>query len=142
MPKVKYPIFKFLHRGQKGFTLIELLVVIAILGIIAAIIVPNITKFIGEGVKEAAITETHNVQLAVTAAMADAKTASVAEPGSFGNTGHEPEAPFTGTTMLVYTIGTTTYHVGDYILNGAAAVKGEYEVGVAGNVSMTWYPGL
>ncbi len=47
MPKTKYPIFKCMHRGEKGFTLIELLVVIAILGIIAAVVVLNITGFFG-----------------------------------------------------------------------------------------------
>jgi type IV pilus assembly protein PilA len=32
---------------EKGFTLIELLVVIAILGVLVAVAIPNITKFIG-----------------------------------------------------------------------------------------------
>ena len=58
-------------RGQKGFTLIELLIVVAILGILAAVIIPNVSRFMGRGEEEARKTEKQNVQLAVTAMMTD-----------------------------------------------------------------------
>jgi len=61
---------KYMKREQ-GFTLIELLVVIAILGIRAAVVIPAVAGFIGEGEDESAETELHNVNLAVTALMAD-----------------------------------------------------------------------
>jgi len=64
MLKTKYPIFKCLHRGEKGLTLIELLIVIAILGIIAAVIIPNIAGFLVSGRIAAANTELENVKTA------------------------------------------------------------------------------
>ncbi len=58
-------------RGEKGFTLIELLIVVAILGVLAAVVIPNVGRFIGRGESEAAETEFSNVQSAVVAMMTD-----------------------------------------------------------------------
>ena len=58
-------------RGEKGFTLIELLIVVAILGVLAAVVIPNVGRFIGRGEVEAAATELSNVQSAVIAMMTD-----------------------------------------------------------------------
>jgi len=62
---------KHFRYGEKGFTLIELLVVIAILGVLAAVVVPNVSRFMGKGKDESGLTELHNVQTAVTGMMAD-----------------------------------------------------------------------
>ena len=59
------------RRGEKGFTLIELLIVVAILGVLAAVVIPNVGRFIGRGETEAAGTEFANVQSAVVAMMVD-----------------------------------------------------------------------
>ena len=58
-------------RGEKGFTLIELLIVVAILGVLAAVVIPNVGRFIGRGEQEAWETELSNVQSAVVAMMVD-----------------------------------------------------------------------
>jgi len=80
---------KHFRYGQKGFTLIELLVVIGILGVIAAVVVPNVGKFIGRGQTEAEATELHNIQTAVMAMMVDSASgeldADVADTNDMDN---------------------------------------------------------
>jgi type IV pilus assembly protein PilA len=62
---------KMIHHGEKGFTLIELLIVVAILGIIAAVIIPNIGTFMNMGTLSAANSEAENVKTASLAYYAD-----------------------------------------------------------------------
>jgi prepilin-type N-terminal cleavage/methylation domain-containing protein len=67
-------------RGEKGFTLIELLIVVAILGVLAAVVIPNVGRFIGRGEQEAWETEFSNVQSAVVAMMTDNQLDTLPNP--------------------------------------------------------------
>jgi type IV pilus assembly protein PilA len=113
MLKTKYPIFKSMHRGEKGFTLIELLIVVAILGIIAAVVIPNISRFMITGELSAANSEAENV-----------KTAAL---GYFGENGYWPDTSdalvstgyITGTLKAVYDISGLTDQNCGWLLAGS-----------------------
>lgn len=86
--------------GENGFTLIELLVVVAILGVLAAIVILNVARYMWAGQNESAATELVNVQTAVTAYMYDH---SGARPSM-----SEISPYFIGTPHGTYTIDSVT----------------------------------
>ncbi len=101
--------------GQKGFTLIEMIVVVGIIAVLAAVIVPNIGKFIGTGEDGAKAAEWESVQTAMNAMMAEkavvlipaSNTAAVgtqnwAEVPAAVTLGEQPLGPYLQKTKTVY----------------------------------------
>jgi type IV pilus assembly protein PilA len=103
---------RMMHRGENGFTLIELLIVIAIVGIIAAVIIPNVGTFMRMGTMAAANSEAENV-----------KTAAVAYYGDYGEW---PDSTMSGNFT-------------DYI---AGRLKAEYYFNDAGFIYAVSSPGV
>lgn len=116
MAKFLKKVAKPFRGGEKGFTLIELLIVIVILGVLAAAIIPNLSKFVGSGTVGAANAELASVRTAISAYQAD-------------NNGNLPTAtPATGGVVVNSLVeGATGYVQG--------TVKGIYTCSVTGLVT-------
>ncbi len=123
---------KIPKRGEKGFTLIELLIVVAILGVLAAVVIPNVGRFIGRGESEAAQTEFANIQSAVVAMMVDQATSSIVPNAAATNNMSEfPEDPGASGTYVLYGYNGTINYVVQEITNGS------YTVDTQGTVTQT-----
>jgi type IV pilus assembly protein PilA len=102
------------RKDQKGFTLIELLIVIAVLGILAAVIIPNVIGFVTSGKLAAANSEVASIQTAIQAYQAE---------------------------HAVYPTGTAAVFATDLSPYLSSATKGTYTCDVNGVLTGTAYAG-
>ena len=126
------------RRGEKGFTLIELLIVVAILGVLAAVVIPNVGRFIGRGETEAAETELSNIQTAVIAMMTDNNLAALPNPVS---TATDNMSLFPDPTSVVITEKVTDPTGTDYLAgdkNGFILYGHDLDANDSANVTVNY----
>ncbi len=75
---------KRFKRGEKGFTLVELLIVVAILGILAAVVIPNVVGLMGRGGAQAYETDQEVIQLSAATFYSDVHEGWVDSPALWG----------------------------------------------------------
>jgi type IV pilus assembly protein PilA len=121
-------------KGQGGFTLIEMIVVVGIIAVLAAVIVPNIGKFIGSGETGAMDAEEESVQTAMNAMMAE-KSITAVTASTSGSPGTNTwtalpagagAAPLSGYLQS----GTTVYY---YCYDAAGQITSQSKAGAVAN---------
>ncbi len=133
------------RSGEKGFTLIEILIALALLAIIGAVVIPNITGYIGRGEQAAYSADQKGIQAAVSGYYSDPAT-KLSGKKAYPLKGTTTEKQTGGTpvgTSSAWTTGTGYFIDFDalvsanYLSSIPASASADNKTGLVGNY--TWY---
>ncbi len=109
---------KVRKNGESGFTLVELLIVVAIIAILAAIAIPQFSKYKKRAYIATMNADVKNAYTAAQAYLTDFPNATVDTLAKLLVGGYTPTAD-SATTFVVLDAGTMTLSAGLITLNGA-----------------------
>lgn len=108
-----------LRNRQRGFTLIELLIVVAIIGIIAAILIPNLIDALQKAKQKRTVADERNIGTAFMSYITDAASAGAAGQGTnWDATLYAKDLTHSGISLILHPTDTFFY------LNSVPAVDG------------------
>lgn len=113
--------------------MLEILVVVGILGILAAVVIPNVLGLMNEGEEEAKRTEYHNVQVAVYAIMIKAEVSQL--DGSSDYDGIDEQVEVHGVTATNPDTN-VTYYLDEHLYSGPYPLKQAYDIALDGSVTV------
>jgi prepilin-type N-terminal cleavage/methylation domain-containing protein len=119
-------------KRKKGFTLIELLIVVGILAVVAAVAIPNLTRFMGSGKEESFDADKAAIQTACDAFYYENGVYPIADNGATPSTA----VIFNGDGVDGTTRGVDLNGDGDCVDN--AATTGTYDEWSAGLVDLNY----
>ena len=108
--------FKRLLQKKEGFTLVELLIVIAIIAILAAIAIPQFTKYKNKAYDSELAADAKNAYTASVAYLTDFPNGTIADQSMLSNGGYARSA------NVVWETGDMTTTSGSFTLVSTAAI--------------------